>query len=43
VTDPAGGLTPYTYDEGGRMLTITDPRGITFLSTEYGPSARILK
>jgi YD repeat-containing protein len=40
VTDPAGSVTRYTYipypDITGRILTITDARGITYLTNEYG-------
>ena len=38
VTDPAGGLTRYRYDAAGRILTITDPRGIATspTSTTHG-------
>lgn len=37
VTDPAGGVTRYSYDSAGRILTITDARGITYLTNEYAP------
>lgn len=35
VTDPAGEVTSYTYDTLGRLLTISDPRGIQWLKNEY--------
>jgi RHS repeat-associated protein len=36
VTDPNGGVTEYTYDLlSHRMLTITDARGIVFLTNQY--------
>jgi RHS repeat-associated protein len=43
VTDPAGGLTRYTYDAGGRVLTITDPRGLTYVTNEYDAQARVIR
>jgi RHS repeat-associated protein len=41
VIDPLGGITRYTYDPEGRILTITDPRGITFLTNEYDAQGRV--
>ena len=39
-----GGITQYTYDASHRLITITDPRSITYLSNEYSPgSGRVLK
>ncbi|MGH7427765.1 MAG: carboxypeptidase regulatory-like domain-containing protein, partial [Candidatus Methylomirabilaceae bacterium] len=43
VTDPAGGVTTYTYDGQGRILTITDARGITFITNAYSGSGRVTK
>jgi YD repeat-containing protein len=40
VTDPAGGVTRYTYTGGG-LATITDPRGIPFLTNEYDGDGRL--
>jgi YD repeat-containing protein len=37
VTDPAGGVTRYSYDPTHRIVTITDPGGITFLANVYDP------
>src|SRR5207245_12546 len=39
VTDPAGGVTRYAYDTAQRIVSITDPRGITFLTNEYDAAA----
>src|SRR5207302_1669447 len=35
-TDPAGGVTRYAYDAAGRILTMTDVRGIVMAQNEYG-------
>jgi len=44
VTDAAGGITRYTYNADGRILTITDAKGIEFIRNEYSSlSGRILK
>jgi RHS repeat-associated protein len=43
VTDPAGGLTRYTYTASGGVLSITDPRGTTFLSHEYDAQGRVAR
>jgi RHS repeat-associated protein len=43
VTDLAGGLTRYTYDAAGRILTITDPRGITYVSNDYDAQGRVVR
>ncbi|GAA2808641.1 hypothetical protein GCM10010505_38540 [Kitasatospora aburaviensis] len=40
VTNPAGGVTRYTY-ESGRMKTITDPRGTVFLTNGYDGLGRV--
>ncbi|MFJ3793384.1 RHS repeat-associated core domain-containing protein [Kitasatospora sp. NPDC090091] len=40
VTNPAGGVTRYTY-ESGRMKTITDPRGTVFLTNTYDGLGRV--
>ncbi len=39
----AGGLTRYTYDGNHHILTITDPRNITFLSNEYDGNGRVTR
>jgi RHS repeat-associated protein len=41
VTDPANGVTTYTYDSSGRILTITDPRGILYLTNTYNLEGRL--
>jgi len=41
VTDAAGGTTRYTYDASHRILTITDPRNITFLTNDYDGTGRV--
>jgi YD repeat-containing protein len=43
VTDPAGVVTQYTYDASHRILTITDPRGITFITNEYDARGRVIR
>jgi YD repeat-containing protein len=43
VTDAAGRVTEYTYDGAPRMLTITDPRHIIFLTNEYDTSGRMIE
>lgn len=35
VENPAGGITTYTYDGRFNLLTITDARGITYLTNTY--------
>ena len=41
VTDARGGVTEYTYDIAHRMLTITDPRSIVYLETDYDVTGRV--
>ena len=43
MTDPAGGVTEYTYDSSDRMLTIKDARGIVYLTNEYDDKGRVIK
>ncbi|MFI1992876.1 IPT/TIG domain-containing protein [Actinoplanes sp. NPDC020271] len=40
VTDPAQGVTTYTY-ESGRLKTIKDPRGTVFLTNTYDSAGRV--
>jgi YD repeat-containing protein len=40
VTDAAGGVTTYTHS-GDKLLTITDPRGITYLTHTYDAAGRV--
>jgi RHS repeat-associated protein len=35
ATDANSGVTSYTYNANQQMLTITDPRGLTFLTNTY--------
>ena len=43
VTDPAGGVTEYTYDgTSSRIHTIKDARGIVFLTNEYDANGRVI-
>src|SRR3569832_154115 len=35
VTDPAGGVTQYAYGPLGDVVSISDPKGITYLVNEY--------
>jgi RHS repeat-associated protein len=41
VTDPAGGVTQYTYDVNQRMLTLRDARGILYLTHTYDAAGRV--
>jgi YD repeat-containing protein len=41
VTNPAGGVTQYTYDSQARMTSITDARGITYLTNTYDANSRV--
>jgi RHS repeat-associated protein len=43
VTDPAGGGTRYTYTPEGRLLTVTDPRSIPYLTHQYDTQGRIIR
>src|SRR6185369_15822283 len=40
VTDVNGGVTTYTY-AGGRIATIKDPRGTTYLTNTYDAAGRV--
>jgi len=41
VTNPLNGVTEYTYDSSHRMLTLTDARGIVYLTNEYDANGRV--
>ncbi|MBI1821017.1 MAG: IPT/TIG domain-containing protein [Nitrospirae bacterium] len=43
VTDPNGGTTQFTYDSGSRISTITDARGITYLTNVYDGNDRVIR
>ena len=43
VTDSVGGVTRYGYDEFNEMTWIRDPRGITYLTNQYGDGGRVVK
>ena len=43
VIDPVGGSTHYTYDTDNRMVTLTDARGITYLTNEYDTNNRVVR
>ena len=51
VTDPAGNVTTYTYGTAGPapyiptegLLTITDPKGITWLKNQYDGAGRVIR
>lgn len=42
VTDASGGVTTYTYDGNQRMITITDVRGIQYITNTYDSAGRVL-
>src|SRR5207245_7200755 len=42
-TNPSQGVTTYTYDTSNRMKTITDARGIVFLTIDYDANGRVMK
>jgi RHS repeat-associated protein len=42
-TDANGGVRNYTYDAFNNMLTIQDPRGIVYLSTQYDANGRVIQ
>jgi RHS repeat-associated protein len=41
ATDVMGGITEYSYDTSHRMLTIKDPRNITYLTNQYDTNGRV--
>ena len=44
VTDPAGGVTRYAYGgTANAIASITDPRGITFITNEYDAGGRVIR
>jgi YD repeat-containing protein len=51
VTDPTGNVTTYTYGTAGPapyaptegLLTITDPKGITWLKNQYDGAGRVIR
>jgi RHS repeat-associated protein len=43
VTNSEGGVTEYGYDGYSRMVTIKDPRGLTFLTNEYDANSKVSK
>lgn len=43
VTDPADGVTQYAYGPLGDVVSITDPKGITYLVNEYDSDRRVIK
>lgn len=43
ATDPAGGVTEYTYNADHRMLTVRDSRNIVYLTNEYDAAGRITR
>jgi RHS repeat-associated protein len=43
VTDPIGGVTRYTYNAAGGVVSITDPRGLTFLTNDYDAQGRVIR
>jgi RHS repeat-associated protein len=43
VTDALGGITRYIYDAAGRMASITDPRGVTFVTNDHDAQGRVIR
>ncbi|MFH1149958.1 MAG: right-handed parallel beta-helix repeat-containing protein [Actinomycetota bacterium] len=43
VHDLNGGVSSFTYDENHRILTVTDPKGTTFLHNEYDETGKVKK
>jgi RHS repeat-associated protein len=44
VTDAAGGVVRYAYDGASlRVVSVTDPRGITYLTNEYDVFGRVIR
>jgi RHS repeat-associated protein len=43
VNDPNGGRTSYTYDGFNRLLSITDPKGLAYLTNQYDTNSRITR
>ena len=43
VTDAKQGVTEFSYDTSHRMLTVKDPRGITYITNEYDTNGRVRK
>jgi len=41
VTDVLSGVTEFTYDTSHRMLTLKDPRGITYLTNTFDSNGRV--
>jgi RHS repeat-associated protein len=41
ITDADGGVTTLTYNGAGRLRTMKDPRGITYLTNDYDALGRI--
>jgi hypothetical protein len=41
VTDPANGVTEYTYDTSHPLLLLKDARGIVFLTNHYDGNGRV--
>lgn len=43
ATDPAGGQTRYQYDGEKRIVSITDARGITYITNDYGANGQVAR
>ncbi|HEX8067899.1 MAG TPA: RHS repeat-associated core domain-containing protein [Thermoleophilaceae bacterium] len=41
ATDAGGGTTSYTYDGANQMLSVRDPRNITYLQNTYDSNGRV--
>ena len=42
-TDANGGITKYTYGDSSQMVSITDPKGITYLTNVYDANQRVIQ
>lgn len=43
MVNQAGGITRYTYDAQNRLITVTDPRGVTVVQNIYDVNGRVIE